>query len=110
LKGEALQLALYTLAARQLGAQSVDASILSPVIANPEPQLHDDDFADCGPAFRELARMQATGIFGMKGSLRGAYTFTKDYPLATLSVAPEIIEERWEQTHPDLALEEESWT
>jgi hypothetical protein len=110
LKGDALQLALYTLAARQLGAQSVDASLISPIIANPEPQLRDDDFADCGPAFRELARMQATGIFGMKGSLRGAYTFTKDYPLATLSIAPEIIEERWEKTHPDLTVEEESWT
>jgi hypothetical protein len=110
LKGDALQLALYTLAARQLGAQSVDASIISPIIGNPEPQLHDDDFADCGPAFRELARMQATGIFGMKGSLRGAYSFTKDYPLATLSIAPDIIDERWEKTHPDLASEEESWT
>ena len=53
--------------------------------------------------------MQATGIFGMKGQLRGAFTFTKDYPLATLSIDPEIIDERWELTHPDLALEEESW-
>ena len=53
--------------------------------------------------------MQATGIFGMKGPLRSAFTFTKDYPLATLAIDPEIIDERWEQTHPDLALEEESW-
>jgi PD-(D/E)XK nuclease superfamily len=109
LKGDALQLALYTLAARQLGARHVEVSILSPIIARPEPQLHDDDFADCGPAFRELARMQATGIFGMKGRLRDAYSFTKDYPLATLSIDPEIIDERWEITHPDLALDEESW-
>ena len=53
--------------------------------------------------------MQATGIFGMKGPLRGAFTFTKNYPLATLSIDSEIIDERWELTHPDLALEEESW-
>lgn len=110
LKGDALQLALYTLAARQLGAQRAEVSILSPVIAKPEPQLHDDDFADCGPAFRELAHMQASGIFGMKGALRGAFTFTNDYPLATLSVDPETIDERWELTHPALAVEEESWT
>jgi hypothetical protein len=84
-------------------------SILSPIIAWPEPQLSNDDFADCGRAFRELARMQATGIFGMKGTLRGAFHFTKDYPLATLSIDPETIDERWELTHPDLALEEESW-
>ncbi|HEX4629688.1 MAG TPA: PD-(D/E)XK nuclease family protein [Chthoniobacterales bacterium] len=109
LKGDALQLALYTLAAKQLAAQSVEVSILSPIIAKPEPQLRVDDFADCGPAFRELARMQATGIFGMKGPLRSAFTFTRDYPLATLSIDPEIIDERWELTHPDLALEEESW-
>lgn len=109
LKGDALQLALYTLAAQQLGAQSVEVSIFSPIIAKPEPQLSDADFADCGPAFRELARMQATGIFGMKGRLRDAFSFTKDYPLATLSIDPEIIDERWELTHPDLALDEESW-
>jgi hypothetical protein len=109
LKGDALQLALYTLAARQLGAQTVEVSIFSPVITKAEPQLRQDDFADCGPAFRELARMQATGIFGMKGPLRSAFTFTKDYPLATLAVDPEITDERWEQTHPDLAVEEESW-
>ena len=107
LKGDALQLALYTLAAQQFGAKSVEVSILSPIIAKPEPQLRDDDFADCGPAFRELARMQATGIFGMKGPLRSAFTFTKDYPLATLSIDPEIIDERWELTHPDLARDEE---
>jgi hypothetical protein len=109
LKGDALQLALYSLAAHQLGARRVDISILSPIIPRPEAQLRDDDFADCGPAFRELARMQATGIFGMKGPLRSAFTFTKDYPIATLSIDPEIIDERWELTHPDLALEEESW-
>ncbi|PYI94576.1 MAG: hypothetical protein DME97_00960 [Verrucomicrobia bacterium] len=109
LKGDALQLALYTLAAQQLRAQSVEVSIFSPIIAKPEPQLRTEDFTDCGPAFRELARMQATGIFGMKGPLRGAFSFTKDYPLATLPIDPEIIDERWELTHPDLALEEESW-
>ncbi|HEX8490133.1 MAG TPA: PD-(D/E)XK nuclease family protein, partial [Chthoniobacterales bacterium] len=107
LKGDALQLALYTLAAQQLGAQTVGVSIFSPIIARPEPQLGHGDFADCGPVFQELARMQATGIFGMRGPLRSAFSFTKNYPLATLSIDPEIIDERWELTHPDLALEEE---
>jgi PD-(D/E)XK nuclease superfamily protein len=107
LKGDALQLALYTLAVRQLGAQRVEVSIFSPIISKAEPQLLNDDFADCGPAFRELARMQETGIFGMKGPLRSAFTFTKDYPLATLAIDLEILDERWELTHRDLALEEE---
>ena len=74
-----------------------------------EPQLRIDDFADCGPAFRELARMQSTGIFGMHGLIRGAYTFAKDYPLATLAIDREILEERWEKTHPDLPIDEEGW-
>ena len=109
LKGDALQLALYTLATQQLGARGVEVSIFSPIIAKPEPQLRDSDFVDCGPAFRELARMQATGLFGMKGRLRDSFSFTKDYPLATLSIDPEIIDERWELTHPDLVSEEEGW-
>jgi hypothetical protein len=108
LKTDALQLALYNLVTRQLGARKAAVSIFSPIIANAEPQLTDDDFADCGPAFRELARMQSTGIFGMKGALRDAYSFTKDYPLATLAIDSEILDERWELTHPALALEEES--
>ncbi len=109
LKGEALQLGLYALAARQLGAQDVSVSLLSPVSSKPNRSCTIDDFADCGPAFRELARMQATGIFGMHGSIRGAYTFAKDYPLATLAIDREILEERWEKTHPDLPIDEEGW-
>lgn len=108
LKREALQLALYALAARHLGAQRVDLSILSPVIAEPEAQLHDEDFVDCGDAFRELARMQATGIFGMRGSLRGAFSFAKNYPLATLEVDYDLVEERWEKTHPGLVEPEDA--
>ena len=109
LKCEALQLGLYALTAQQLGAQTVAVSLLSPLIARAEPQLTLEDFSECGAAFRELARMQATGIFGMRGSLRGAFTFAKDYPLATLAIDDEAIDERWEATHPDLAGDEERW-
>ena len=109
LKREALQLSLYALAARQLGARKVEVSLLSPLITRAEPQLHLDDFAECAAAFQELARMQATGIFGMHGSLRGAFDFARDYPLATLAIDGEVIDARWEATHPDLVLEEERW-
>lgn len=105
LKGEALQLSLYAQAAKQLGAESVHLSLISPLLVAAEPQLALDDFEKCRPAFQELARMQATGIFGFKGRLRDAFAFTRPYPLATLGVDPEIIEERWEQTHPDLVVE-----
>ena len=79
--------------------------MLSPKLATAAPQLDLDDFAQCLDAFRELARMQATGVFGFKGPLRSAYSFTRPYPLATLPVDSEIVDERWEQTHPDLAVE-----
>ncbi|MFL6568820.1 MAG: hypothetical protein ACJ8LI_06590, partial [Chthoniobacterales bacterium] len=109
LKGDALQFALYAQAAQELGAQNVQVSLLSPNSATAEPQLGLQDFAQCLDAFRELARMQATGIFGFKGPLRSAYTFTRPYPIATLAVDPEVVEERWEKTHPDLAPENNYW-
>jgi hypothetical protein len=49
--------------------------------------------------------MQSTGIFGFKGLLRSNYSFTRPYPIATLAIDPEIVDERWEETHPDLAVE-----
>jgi hypothetical protein len=45
----------------------------------------------------------------MKGRLRDSFSFSKNYPLATLPIDPEIIDERWELTHPDLAKEEEDF-
>ncbi|MDQ6656528.1 MAG: PD-(D/E)XK nuclease family protein, partial [Verrucomicrobiota bacterium] len=105
LKGDALQLSLYAHAARQLGATNVRVSLVSPNLNAVEPQLAFDDFAGCEAAFRELARMQSSGVFGWKGPLRSAYAFTRPYPIATLGIDAEIIEERWEKTHPDLVLE-----
>jgi hypothetical protein len=53
--------------------------------------------------------MQQTGIFGMRGTLRGQFTFTRSYPLATLAVPRDLVEERWEITHEALALDEEPY-
>ena len=105
LKGDALQLSLYAHAAKQLGAANVRVSLVSPNLAKAEPQLALDDFNQCLEAFRELARMQSEGVFGFKGPLRSAYSFTRPYPIATLAIDPEIVDERWEQTHAPLAVE-----
>jgi hypothetical protein len=59
--------------------------------------------------FEELARMQQTGVFGMRGPVRSAWTFARNYPLSTLAVDEDILEERWELTHPALAREEEEF-
>ena len=39
--------------------------------------------------------------------LRSAYRFSDDYPLATLAIDPDVLEQRWELTHPALVRDEE---
>src|SRR5207253_9558622 len=102
LDGSALQLGLYTLAARALGAQRTEVSLLSPLVRRLEPQISSDEFSSEGDIFAELARMQQTGTFGMHGPLRSTYSFTDYYPLATLAIDSDILEQRWELTHPAL--------
>jgi hypothetical protein len=109
LDGSALQLGLYALAANSLGAREVEVSLLSPLVRPLKPQISSANFASEIDIFRELARMQQTGIFGMFGPLRANYRFTDDYPLATLAIDPDILEQRWELTHPPLVKDEEDW-
>jgi hypothetical protein len=107
LDGSAVQLALYGLAARQLGTRQIFLSLISPAIKPIVPQLSIEQMDGEADAFRELAKMQRTGIFGMLGPVRSAWAFNREYPLATLAIEPEILERRWEITHPALAKEEE---
>jgi len=107
LDGSALQLGLYTLTVSALGAQNTEVSLLSPLVRRLEPQISGDEFSSEADIFAELAKMQQTGIFGMHGPLRSAYRFTDDYPLATLAIDPDILEQRWELTHPALVRDEE---
>ena len=109
LDGSALQLVLYGLAARQVGARQVFLSLVSPAVKPVVPQLSVEQMDAEADVFRELARMQQTGIFGMYGPLRSAWTFTRAYPLATLAIEQEILDERWELTHPALAKDEEDF-
>jgi hypothetical protein len=107
LDSTALQLALYALAAQSLGAKQTWVSLLSPLVRPLAPQLSGADIAAEQDIFAELARMQQSGQFGMHGVLRSAFRFTEDYPLATLAIDPDILEQRWEKTHPALVREEE---
>jgi hypothetical protein len=108
-KGDTLQLGLYSLAMRELGAVEVDTSILSLAIKNVAPQLPVTAFADHTNVFADLAKMQRTGIFGMKGEVRPAFGYSKPYPLATLPIDEDILEDKWALTHPALVLEKEEW-
>lgn len=108
-KGTTLQLGLYTLAIRELGAAEVSASIISLVVKNVRPQLSVVDLAPHTDVFANLAEMQRTGIFGMKGEIRPAFGNSSSYPLATLPIDTDILEDKWALTHPALVLEKEEW-
>ncbi|HSH39086.1 MAG TPA: PD-(D/E)XK nuclease family protein, partial [Chthoniobacterales bacterium] len=109
-KGEALQLGLYALAMRQHGAADVFLSIVSQAVRDVEPpQLSIADIAAHEDVFAELARMQRTGVFGMYGALRAAFGYAPQYPLATVAIDPDLLDAKWEETHPALAREEEEW-
>ena len=109
LDGSALQLSLYALAARTRGAKRAQISLLSPLVRPFEPQLSDSDLETEQEIFLELARMQRDGVFGMHGPLRGTFRFTEDYPLATLGIDQDTLEQRWELTHPALVRDDEDF-
>jgi hypothetical protein len=108
-KGTSLQLGLYALAIRELGAAEVTVSIISLAVKNVAPQLSVTDLAPHTDIFADLAKMQRTGIFGMKGEIRPAFGYSPQYPLATLPIDTDILEDKWALTHPALVLEKEEW-
>ncbi|MFZ0918144.1 MAG: PD-(D/E)XK nuclease family protein, partial [Candidatus Udaeobacter sp.] len=108
-KGTSLQLGLYALAMRELSAAEVSVSIISLTVKNVAPQLSVDDFAPHTDVFADLAEMQRTGVFGMKGEIRPAFGYSAPYPLAMLPIDNDILEDKWALTHPALVLEKEEW-
>jgi len=108
-KGTTLQLGLYALAMRALDAAEVSVSIISLVVKNVAPQLSVVDLAPHTDVFGDLAEMQRVGVFGMKGEIRPAFGYSASYPLATLQIDNDILEDKWALTHPALVLEKEEW-
>jgi hypothetical protein len=102
-KGEGLQLALYALALSELGAADVAVSLLTRDLELDRPQVGINEIAAQQEFWRELARMAASGVFGMRGAIRSEFSFQNNYPLATLSIDPDLLEEKWARTHPALA-------
>ncbi len=109
-RGDAIQLGLYGLAARELGASGINLSILSPRTELDRPQVAIADLAAHVEFWNELYRMQERGIFGLRGLIRNDYGFSPDYPLATLPIDKEFLDEKWVLTHPAFADDEEDWS
>ncbi len=98
-----MQLGLYALAARQLGGSNVQLTLLTPV-GDLESQFHLEDVLAQESFWRELHRMQETGVFGMLAEVRSEFGFSPPYPLATLGVDPDLLKEKWRATHPAFAI------
>jgi hypothetical protein len=103
-KGRGVQVALYALAAHALGASNVQLALLG-LADELEAQFHLEDAIAQKDFWRELYQMQETGAFGMVGPIHAEYGFAYDYPLATLAVEEDLLQEKWAMTHPALATE-----
>jgi PD-(D/E)XK nuclease superfamily len=104
IKGKGVQLALYGLAVHALGANDVRLTVLGTQDELEENFRLADAIAQTD-FWRELHRMQETGVFGMIGLVHQEFGFGRDYPVATLAVDPDLLEEKWAITHPAFAPE-----
>ena len=103
-EGRGVQLALYALAVCCLGATDVRLTLLSPA-GELERQFELADVIAQKDFWLELHRMQETGIFGMLGPVHSEFGFTRNYPLATLPIDPDLLKAKWELTHPAFSFE-----
>ncbi len=104
--GRGIQLALYALAVHAVGAEDVQLTLLSPA-EQLEPQFRLADVLAQKDFWSELDRMQETGVFGMLGPIHADFGFAVKYPLATLPIDTDLLEDKWALTHPAFVLEEE---
>lgn len=106
IEGRGVQLALYALAVHTLGAQRVQLTLLSPA-EDLEPQFDLNAVLAQSDFWMELHRMQESGVFGMLGPVHADFGFVPQYPLATLPIDVDLLEEKWSLTHPAFAPEKE---
>ena len=108
-EGRGVQLALYALAVHALGAKDVRLTLLSPA-EELESQFQLPHVFAQKEFWRELHQMQKRGVFGMLGPVHRDFGFVRKYPLATLSIDPDLLKAKWIMTHPafSLAVEEGS--
>ena len=102
-KGKGLQLALYALALRALGAGPVALTLLTRDGAA-APQLTGEDLEnpELAGLWRLVAEMAVTGCWGDRPDLAGEHGRSVARPLATLPLAGEILQKKWALTHPDI--------
>ena len=105
LRGDGIQVSLYALALRQFGGENIGMSLLARGLDLARPQLQLSDILVHEHVWRELAHIQETAVFGMRGAIRSEFNFSGAYPLATLAIDPDLLETKWALTHPGFAAE-----
>lgn len=99
--GNGVQICIYALALRD-DFEQICVSLL-PRNADLAPQVALGEITSQNEFWKEIARMERTGIFGMLGEIRSEFTFTGIYPLATLSIDKYLLLDKWQRTHPAFA-------
>lgn len=100
--GDGLQLGLYGLAARALGAKDVHMSRVGRSLDLSGAQMTAADLNALGSLWEALIAMQESGKFGMLGGIRSPYGARVTYPLATLGIDEGVLESKWIITHSKL--------
>lgn len=95
--GSGIQMALYALALYGAGARAIDVSVVRPN-ESLKVQLTLDEILDSKELWQTVSKIHETGCFGDRGAVRSEFSFTGDYPWATLPVAPEILDAKWQHT------------
>lgn len=102
-EGNGVQICIYALALRQRGWRDIYVSLLTRETDLAAPQLNLADIEAHDGIWKEIARMQETGVFGMLGDIRSEFTFTGVYPLATLAIDKDFLRDKWRRTYPAFA-------
>jgi hypothetical protein len=106
IEGRGVQLGLYALAVHALGGEEVRLTLLSPA-EDFEPQFHLADVLAQKDFWLELHRMQETGVFGMLGPVHTDFGYVRRYPLATLPIDLDLLQEKWALTHRAFSVQDE---
>jgi len=106
IEGRGVQLALYALAVHAMGGEEVRLTLLSPA-EDFEPQFHLADVLAQKDFWLELHRMQESGVFGMLGPVHADFGYVRKYPLATLPIDLDLLQEKWALTHRAFSVEDE---
>jgi len=105
-EGRGVQLALYALAIHSLGAKDCQLTLLSPT-EELKSQFQLAHVLAQNDFWRQMHQMQESGVFGMLGPVHRDFGFVRSYPLATLSIDPELLKAKWALTHPAFSIPSE---